>query len=58
MWTSTYKLRPVTRCKEGCRRQPPGKPGGFSIPPPHPTLPIDCKLLYFAESVQPNQAEV
>jgi hypothetical protein len=29
MWTSTYKLRPVTRCKEGCRRQPPGKPGGF-----------------------------
>jgi hypothetical protein len=29
MWTSTYKLRPVTRCKEGCRRQPPGKPGGY-----------------------------
>jgi hypothetical protein len=29
MWTSTYKLRPVTRCKEGCRRQPPGHPGGF-----------------------------
>ena len=31
MWTSTYKLRPVTRCKEGCRRQPPGQPGGFLL---------------------------
>ena len=31
MWTSTYRLRPVTRCKEGCRRRPPGQPGGFLV---------------------------
>lgn len=32
MWTSSYKLRPVTRCKEGCRRRPPGNtPGAFSF---------------------------
>ena len=31
MWTSTYRLRPVTRCKEGCRCQPPGQPGGFAV---------------------------
>jgi len=22
MWTTIYMLRPVTRCKEGCRREP------------------------------------
>jgi hypothetical protein len=38
MWTATYKLRPVTRCKEGCRRKPPGCPGGLSDPVRHGRL--------------------
>jgi hypothetical protein len=47
MWTSTYKLRPVTRCKEGCRRQPPGhRPGGLVIYARRGALQISDTLLY------------
>ena len=38
MWTATYKLRPVTRCKEGCRSQPPGLPGGVPLTSPRKEL--------------------
>lgn len=31
MWTERFRIRPVSHCKEGCRIQPAGIPGGRTL---------------------------